>query len=311
MLEIRMIETKNKGFRVDIFRRYKSEDPQTLKPKFYYKRIDSFRPDTGYSASLISQLEPDEIVQLQNWLAETRFGESLNTPMEQLEKIALRIPPTLLTALTRLHLEATRVGLDFTPTQIMLTALWEAARKTEQSIDEKNGFVSHILASAGLPNIPDTLEEVDCAADPESHALFDALLQLKQPVGQTCSELEAVAAHFGKNKKIPPPQIREWAGDMKHRSTHKRIKKWCYTVTIEVLHQHGINPTQLMSPARVAIYWTMQHQARYSILEAPTAFIRAFDVPQTHQAAVTIAIAQIYERSQIAAFRHQAVTEPE
>lgn len=310
MLEIRMIPTRNKGLRVDVFRRYKSTDPTTQKPKLHYKQLGSFPISTDYAPELFEQLEPDEIVQLHNWLAETRFAESLQISPDQLEKLPLRIPPSLLAALTRLSLEASRSGLDFIPHQIILNTLLQAARETQEQIDLKNGFKSGILESTGLTGLPDTLEETNCASDPESHTLFQTLLNLKQPVGKTCTELEVAAAHYGKTKKIPPPQIREWAGDFKHKSTHKRIKKWCYAIAIDVLHQHGINATHFMSPARVADFWIRQNFSRYSVLEAPEVFIRLFGIPPAHHAAVMRAIAHLYETLPITAVDTQPALAP-
>lgn len=297
MLEMRLIRTQKK-IRVDVFRRYKSTDPATQKSKFYFKQLGSLGSlpiDHDDFPELWGQLEPDEIVQLHNWLAETRFGESLQMTVNQLEKVSLRIPTPLLTALIRLSLEAGRVGLDFIPHQIILNTLLQQARRMEEHIDLKNGFKSGILANAGVPALPDTLEETHCASDPESHTLFQTLLNLKQPVGRTCTALEAAAARYGKIKKIAPPQLREWAGDLKYKSPHKRIKKWCYAIAIDVLHEQGINATHFMSPARVADFWIRQNASRYSVLEAPAAFIRLFEVKPEHHAAVMGVIAHIYE----------------
>jgi hypothetical protein len=87
----------------------------------------------------------------------------------------------------------------------------------------------------------------------------------------------------------------EWAGNSKYKSTHKRIKKWCYALAIDVLLQQGINATHFMSPARVADFWIRLNASRYSVLEAPAAFIRIFDVDPEHHAAVMKAIAHIYD----------------
>jgi hypothetical protein len=297
MLEMRLIKTQKK-VRVDVFRRYKAIDPATQKSKFHFKQLGSLGSlpiDTDDFPALWEQLEPDEIVQLHNWLAETRFGESLQMAVDQLEKVSIRMPTPLLTVLTRLSLEASRAGLDFIPHQIILNNLLQQAHQMEKHIDLKNGFKSGILAKAGVPTLPDTLEETNCASDPESHALFQTLLNLKQPVGRTCTALEAAAARYGKIKKIAPPHLREWAGDSKYKSTHKRIKKWCYALAIDVLHEQGINATHFMSPARVADFWIRQNASRYSVLEAPTAFIRLFGVKPEHHAAVMRVIANIYE----------------
>ena len=303
MLEMRLIKTQKK-IRVDVFRRYKALDPATQKSKFYFKQLGSLGSlpiDTDDFPALWEQLEPDEIVQLQNWLAETRFGESLQMTVDQLEKVSVRMPTPLLTALTRLSLEASRAGLDFIPHQMILNTLLQQARQMEKQIDLKNGFQSSILAKAGMPALADTLEETDCASDPESRTLFKTLLDLKQPVGRTCTALEAAAARYGKIKKIAPPHLIEWAGGSKYKSTHKRIKKWCYALAIDVLHQQGINATHLMSPARVADFWIRQNVSRYSVLEAPAAFIRLFEVKPEHHAAVMKVIAHFYETHPAAA----------
>lgn len=294
MLEIRMIPTRTKGLRVDVFRRYKSVDPKTQKPKLFYKQLGSFPLGADFAPELFEQLEPDEVVQLQNWQAETRFAESLNISIDQLEKSPIRIPAPLLSALTQLSIEASRVGIDFIPHQIILNHLLQQAHETQTQIDLKNGFASGILAKAGLPAQQDTLEENNCASDPETKALFQTLIDLEQPIGRTCTELEAAAARYGKTKKIPPNQVREWAGQLKHRNTHKRIRKWCYALAIDVLHQHKINATHLMSPARVADFWIRQNASRFSVLEAPAAFIQLFEVSPIHHAAVINAISRLY-----------------
>ena len=231
--------------------------------------LGSLPIDNDDFPELWGQLEPDEIMQLHNWLAETRFGESFQIATDQLEKVSVRMPIPLLAALTRLSLEAGRAGLDFIPHQIILTTLLQHARRIEEHIDLKNGFKSGILASAGMPALPDMLEETHCASDPESHTLFQTLLDLKQPVVRTCTALEAAAARYGKIKKIAPPQLREWAGGLKYKNPHKRIKKWYYAIAVDVLHEQGINATHFMSPARVTDFWIRQNTSRYSVLEDP------------------------------------------
>lgn len=296
MLDIRTIRSERNGFRVDVFRRYKHENPATQKAKYTYKQLGSFLLTEGYASDLIEQLQPEEMIQLQNWLAEVRFAESLGTSLDELQRINLYAPPKLLEAMARLHTEAKRLGLEFIPHQVALKSLVAKARAMQQQIDEKNGFPCGILENAGIPAATDASEDEDTAADPESHALFQALLDLKQPLGKTCSELEAAAAHLGKTKKIPPPQVREWAGAMRQRNPHKRIKKWCFALAIEVLRQQGINPIQLMSTDRVAGYWAIQQQKTRSFLDALTTFIQIFSVPPEQHAAAAAAIAKAYAR---------------
>lgn len=271
MLEIRTKRSAKKGLRVDIFRRYRLTD-ESEKVKFAYKQLGSFNLLEGYDASLFEYLEPCEILQLKNWLAETMFAEKLGFDPEAIEKFPLRLPKNLSDILTKLHIEAKRADIDFLPSQIMLEALLKRAVLVENMLDKVNGFKSDILQSAGIHfefKRPQVFEQ-------EDRRLFKALLELNQPIGKTCSELEEAAIMLGKNRKMPPPQIKEWAGLIPGRNLERPVKNWAYIITIEVLLKNGVNPCTILSPEKIAHYWAIAKTKTLSMNEAVKEFNHLF-----------------------------------
>ena len=57
----------------------------------------------------------------------------------------------------------------------------------------------------------------------------------------------------------------------------------------------ALTPPILCRRHRVADFWIRLNTSRYSVLEAPAAFIRLFEVKPEHHAAVMRVIAHIYE----------------
>ena len=112
--------------------------------------MGSFSLSEGYSPEDIELLQSDEIVQLQNWLFETRFAEKFNIEVDALSKFILRIPQPFYDALIRLYIEAKRVGIDFVPNGVMLDSLLNSAKLLQHKIDKINGFKSGILESVGI-----------------------------------------------------------------------------------------------------------------------------------------------------------------
>jgi len=297
MLEVRTFRSERKGIRIDLYRKYKHIDPNTKKVKFSYKQLGSFPLSEGYSSEAVELLQPDEIVQLQNWLAEAHFGEQFNTEADALGKYTIRIPEPLYEAFIRLYLEAKRLDIDFIPNKIMLDSLLRTAKLVQHKIDKINGFNSGILENAGVKSdeiLSD--EKKQSLLDEESKTLFKALLELNHPIGKICTELEEAAKQYGKVKRIPPPQLREWASDISSRNPNKRVKKWCYAIAIDVLHKHGINPITIAKPEKVAEYWAIQHQEKYTLKKAHEVFIKIFDVPNNDKSAVIDAITNVYKK---------------
>lgn len=296
MLDLRTYRSERNGIRVDVLRKYRHID-DAEKTKFSYKQIGSFLLSEGYQSELLELLQPEEVMQLQNWLAETRFAEQFNTEADELAKFVVRMPQQVNDALMRLYIEAKRVDIEFIPSQVMLDSLLHKAKLVQHKLDKINGFNSGILECIGIDTdqiIGENKKQE--LIDVESRTLFKALLDLDQPIGKTCTELEEVAKQYGKQQRIPPPQLREWGGDMASRNPNKRIKKWCYAIAIDVLLKHGINPIGVAPAERVATYWAIQRLERFTLEEAQKKFIKDFHVPTDSRALVVAAIESVYRR---------------
>ncbi|MEM2161111.1 MAG: hypothetical protein QXN55_09180, partial [Candidatus Nitrosotenuis sp.] len=74
MLEIRSVKSA-KDIRVNVFRRYKHKSKDSTRAKYDYKQLGSFLFSEGYSTELIEMLEPEEVIQLKNWLSELQYIE--------------------------------------------------------------------------------------------------------------------------------------------------------------------------------------------------------------------------------------------
>lgn len=289
MLDIRTFRS-TKRVRVDLYRRYKHADPATKKAKFSYKLLGSFPLQEGYSNDLLELLQPEEAIQLKNWLADVRFAERFGVEADELEKLTIQVPKKFYDALTRLSVECKRVGIDFIPDEVMLQSLFKKAKSIQQKIDKINGFNSGILDNLTA----DDQEEKQM--DTESFTLFKALLDLPQSIGKTCTELEITAKKLGKEKRIPPPQLKEWAHEMPGRNPNKRIKKWAYAIAIDVLQQHDINPLNIVKPDKVAEYWAFSKQESLSLQEAQKQFLKSFSVSKDTRQVVVDAITAVYEK---------------
>ncbi|MCX7124000.1 MAG: hypothetical protein NTV32_10150 [Gammaproteobacteria bacterium] len=221
-------------------------------------------------------LDTDEALDLKNWLAEVAFAQQFDSGPEELEKISVHLPPKFYSALKKLSLEAKRANISFTPNQAILEGLLKTAKFLQTKIDKINGFASNILEDIGVSS---AIEAPRVEAGDK--VLFRALLELNQPIGQTCSELEEEAIKLGKNKKIPPPLIKEWAGLMPGLGLEKKVNNWCYFIAGEVLMKHGINPCSIIPPEHFAGYWVIIKKLTLSHKQAIQDFLATFKIKQS------------------------------
>lgn len=294
MIDIRLIKSRGKGIlRVDVHRRHPLATDDG-KAKYGYRQIGSFLLTKGYNAELAAILDHDELVELQNWLANIHFGLALGISPDELvnkeNKYAIYFPPSVYHAMIALSREAERVGLTFVPYQVMLDALLTTAKQTERRIDKINGFSSDILKKIGIDSSIQATQGGLEAIDNESKTLFQALLNLPN-IKQTCLELETAARQYGKSKHISPTELQGWA----KQNTDRRVKKWSYAIAIDVLYQHGIDVLSIARPDKVAAYWAIQRSERLSLKEAIKLFNESFNIPDDLQQDTTEAIINIYK----------------
>ena len=203
------------------------------------------------------------------------------------------MPEKFHVALIKLHISAEQAGLYFIPSQIIVETLLKKAKIVQEKLN-KQGIKTELLEKIGLSPEEEAHQQ-------QSHLaiirrLFKKVLDLNQPLGKTCLQLEEAVSGYGKTKKIPPPQLREWAADMPHRNAHKLIKGWAIAAAIDVLLAHGINPITVVDLEIVVHYWALQRQKNLTINAATKEFIRLFAVPERKKNAVSQEMKQVYAR---------------
>lgn len=293
-LEIRTFRSEKKGIRVDLFRRYSSRNPETGKKKPVRKQIGSFLLSAGCPSDLLTLLKPDEVIILANWLAEVDFSKQFNTEADAMAKYSIHLPKQVYDALTQLYFESKRLNIDFIPSKVMLECLIQKAKLVQHKIDKENKIHSGILESIGLDTQVVKSKEVDT----ESRILFKTLYEMgnKIGMGKICTQLEEAAKYYGRDKRIPPPQLEDWAGIKAARKADKPIHDWCFAIAIDVLLKHGVNPITLAKPEKVAFYWARLREDRFTLEEAKREFNKIFNMPDYLKPTVYRAIESVYQR---------------
>ena len=148
MVEIRTFRSK-KGIRVDIYRKHRYKNSEE-KIQFKNKMVGSFTLAKGYDSTLSEKLDIQEQLQVQNWLAETKFSAQFGAEADDLQKDAIRLPKNLHLAFDKLYLEAKNIGINFIPHKIVLEALFTKAKEVQFQIDKENKFKSNLMESFGI-----------------------------------------------------------------------------------------------------------------------------------------------------------------
>ena len=285
MIEIRAIKSKLNGTRVNILRKTKKQHPVTNKVTYQFKQLGSFFIEKELIPdSILNTLDEEELFFLNNWLDDAAFSFQFHTLPESMEKVTLSLPENFNTELRQVFLEAKKKGIKFSPHHIMLESLLKESKKmlAELNHNEEGQRFFH------------TYNEND------NKVLFRHLISLDQPMGKTCFELEEAARILlNKEKKIPPPQLEDWAGIKSGRNPDKPIKKWAYSIAIDVLLIHNINPTQLIPYEKVAEYWCLPRHENLPLKKAIKEFLTLFRIKEEEIARARRAITQIYLHYQI------------
>ncbi len=294
MIELRLRRSQRNGIRVNVYRKFNVFDRKIGKTKYTYKQIGSFLLSDVlaevYDPKFLALLEPEEQMQLKNFVAEASFGYQLDTETDELMKFSVLMPEKFHEALIQLHVDAAQAGMHFVPSQIIMEALLKKAKIVQNKMS-KQGIQTDILEKIGM-----SAQETDkpMLYLKDVRQLFKKALELNQTLGKTCLQLEEASRTYGKTKKIPPPQLREWAGDMPKRDLNKPIQTWAVAAVIDVLLLHGLNPSTLIDLNIVAHYWALQQQKTLTLNKATEKFIQLFTVPESKKSAVLQEIKRVY-----------------
>lgn len=285
MIEIRAIKSKLNGTRVNILRKTKTQHPTTGKVTYKFKQLGSFFIEKELIPDqILNTLDNEELFFLQNWLDAAAFSFQFHTLPESMEKITLFLPEKFNTSLQHVFTEAKKKGIKFSPHRIMLESLLEESKKMLKELNFNENETAFFQ----------TYNEND------NKALFRHLISLDQSIGKTCFELEEAAKTLlRKEKKIPPPQLEDWAGMKIGRNPDKPIKKWAYSIAIDVLLIHNINPTHIIPYEKVAEYWCLPRHDSLPLKKAIKEFLMLFHIREEESSRASRVITQIYLHYQI------------
>lgn len=287
MLDIKPSRSK-KGWRIQILRKYKDKN-ELGKVIYHYKHLGNVDfEDEPVPQEILSQLSEEELLELKNWLAQQQFaGDFFHVKIDSLTKHCFAIPEPFDEAIKTVYREAKQAGIDYSPDKIMLEALYEKTVLVADKVRRINGLKS--------PIIPFELKEKK-EYDDESKILFKALVELNQSINITCQEFEEEAKKWGKNQHIAAHHLMEWSEKTKPSPQNRHVKKWCFTVAIDLLMKHRINPVTIIPLEKVVEYWTLAREPHYSFKEAKETFVKTFGIDKKDTPIVEKVILSIYQK---------------
>jgi hypothetical protein len=126
--------------------------------------------------------------------------------------------------------------------------------------------------------------------DKTSKQLFGLIIAMEQPLNQICDEFKEIAKNkYHKNANLKPHYFKEYAESV------KRLPLWYSAVAIDLLMQHGVNPLQSISAAKVAEYWVRMRKEKFSFDEAYAAFKTEFKPKKEDEESILHAIKLQYD----------------
>lgn len=296
MLDIRPVRTKTRGLRINLYRKTEHIDPNTHKSKPSFRQIGSFSLAKSVPPDIWECLEPDETLQLRNWLNDAQFAAQYDhSEADDLVKLVVRVPKTFYQAIIE---QQHQKGPDFIPNHIMLTALIEAMRDTSTA-DASQAIpappsptpVIHTSTPSHKPKRSLYNEEADDAC----RVIFQRLLEISTPIGQVCTQLEDAALSIGKNKRISPKILRDWVTPAETARAGQRPKRWHFAIVIDVLNKNRCDPIQLIGPEHTATYYAIPRKSFLPKEVTKKKFLATFTLKPEQKTAALQAVDHIYQ----------------
>lgn len=262
--------------------------------KYKYETLGGITDRKGLKeiAEIIKKLDDYEHFQLQNYLDNRLFNKvNFNTDMDNVADQTIYFSPDFQNAIFELWKLANKHNIAFAPVQTALNAVLNKAKSVERSLNNKLGKEVNILEKLGIALDAVAGEELQERIDRENRLLFKALVELKQPLDETCQEFINIAKkEYGKAVNLKPHYLKKYV------DSDQRLSKWYYSVAIDLLLEHDVNPITVISPLKVAEYWTQVRKANLPIEKAHQLFLEIFKPKKDVISAVLAAIDAEYER---------------
>lgn len=245
--------------------------------------------------SLLDKLTEDERYQLENFVGTIEFSKKFfGGEVDQLERSFIRVDKKFQDALKTLWGLAKQYDLEFIPEKEMLYALFNKAKKMEKKINAISGKRTQILEKLGI-NLDEESRTLE--TDLASKKLFQALLNLGQPLEKICQEFQTIAQKkYQKNSTFEPHYFEMYAGNKGRED--KSFPKWYYTIAIDLLLAYGVNPLSVITPHKVAKHWARLRVETMELNQAKKEFIKLFAPSKSVESACLNSIDLFYLANQ-------------
>jgi hypothetical protein len=221
--------------------------------------------------SIRNKLNDDEQYELDNFLGAIEFSKKFyDTEVHELDRFIIKVAPDFQADLFDLSKLARQYDLEFIPEKEMLYGVLNKAKEIEKKLNKLSGKTVNILEKHGI-NIDEMSDSL--SPDLESKKLFEALLNLGLSEEALCKEFQDIAQNiYHKKTRFQPHFFKHYADPNNETS----FPKWYYTIAIDVLQKHGVNPLKIISPQKVAKHWARLRTDQMSIDKAKQLFLTTF-----------------------------------
>lgn len=220
---------------------------------------------------LRDKLTKDELYEFENFLSTLDFSKQFfNCEAHELDRFIIKVAPQFQKALYELWEAAKKYDLEFIPEKEMLYGVLNKAKEIEQKINKLSGKKNNILEGLCI-NIYEDSNSI--APDIESKKLFQAMLNLNVSIEELCEEFQNIAQNiYHKNTRFEPHFFKHYA----YPNNKTTFPKWYYTVAIDLLLNHGINPLTIIAPYKVAKHWARLRVNKIPLEKAKQVFLETF-----------------------------------
>lgn len=238
------------------------------------------------------QLDDYECYQLENYVANLIFNKAeFKAEPETLKREFTQFAPAYEEALVELWKRAKDHNIAFCPAEVQHNALLHKAKAVERKLNELTDSSVGILEKHGIDIQRYDTDTYKQRVDITSKQLFKLIVAIDCPLDKLCKEFMHIARdRYHKNANLKPHYFKDYAESV------KRLPLWYSAVAIDLLMQHGINPLNTISVAKVAEHWTRLRKERYSFEEACELFKEEFKPMKEDTALIVEAIKAQYEQ---------------
>ncbi len=259
---------KKKDPRIEVLRTIKDHDGKRQK----LISLGSLPDDlTQAMEEFKDKLDLTEQYQLENYVKNLLFNKQhFNNTPDDMDRDLIYFPPAFHKAVFELWQLAKQHRLDFTPHEVMLTALLNKTKSVERQLNDTLGQPVNVLEKIGLDIHRFNKQEITRRLHHGGQPLFKALLDSEKPLRALAARFNAIARSYQKNSDLKPAYIRDYA-----EKAH-RFPLWYCGVALDLLLELGQDPLKLLTLEHVVNSWLSLRKKSLSPVQATALFCQTF-----------------------------------